>query len=117
MVSNTDGALRLIEAVGRTNLGVILDTGHQHAQKENLSLAVKKMKNRVFFVHLSDNDGRDNLHLALGDGSIDWKAFFAALREVGYQGSLGIDVGGVPDVDAAFLRSKQRILEMRHFSQ
>jgi len=33
---------------------------------------------------------------------VDWEALFAGLRRHGFAGSVGIDVGGVPDLDAQY---------------
>lgn len=106
-ISNTDGMLRLIDHVDHPNLGVVLDTGHQNAQKEILPLAVYKLGKRIKYLHASDNDSRDNEHLAVGRGSIDWEALFAALRHVGFDGWVGVDVGGVPDLNEQYRESIQ----------
>lgn len=106
-IANTDGMLRLIEHVGHDNLGVVLDTGHQNAQKEILPLAVHKLGKRIKYIHASDNDGRENEHLAVGRGTIDWEALFQALRDVGFDGWVGVDVGGVPDLNEQYLESME----------
>jgi sugar phosphate isomerase/epimerase len=102
LVSNTDALLRLIEHVEAPNFGAVLDTGHLHAQKEILPLSVEKLGGRIFYVHASDNDGRDNEHLAPGRGTVDWATLFDGLRRHGFGGYVGIDVGGVPDLDAQY---------------
>ncbi len=93
-ISNTDSMLRLMDAVGHENFGAVLDTGHLHAQKEILPLSVEKLKSKVFYVHASDNDGRDNFHLPLGKGTIDWESLIKALAKHSYKGYIAIDVGG-----------------------
>jgi len=104
-VSNTDAFLRLHDAVGNPHFGMVLDTAHLHAQKELLPLSVEKLGPRIFLVHASDNDGRTNEHLALGDGTIDWPALFQALEKHHFDGALVLDIGGVPDLEAAYRRS------------
>ncbi len=105
-VSNTDAVLRLMQEVGSENFGAVLDTGHLHAQKEILPLSVEKLGKKVFHVHVSDNNGRDNFHLGLGKGTIDWDGTISALRKVKFDGCIGIDVGNVPDIEQEILRSK-----------
>lgn len=102
LVSNTDALLRLFEHVDDPVFGAVLDCGHLHAQKEILPLSVEKLGARVFYVHASDNDARDNEHLAPGRGTVDWEALFAGLRRHEFAGYVGIDVGGVPDLDAQY---------------
>jgi len=102
IVSNTDALLRLMDHVHDDAFGAVFDTGHLNAQKEILPLSVEKLGNRVFYVHASDNDGRDNAHLAPGRGSIDWESVFRGLRAHGFDGYVGIDIGGVADLEAQY---------------
>jgi len=63
---------------------------------------VEKLGRRIFYVHASDNDGRDNDHLAPGRGTVDWVALLEGLRRHSFDGYIGIDVGGVPDLDTQY---------------
>ena len=110
IISNTDAILRLMDHVKSDNFGSVLDTGHQNAQKEILPLSVEKLGNRIFYLHVSDNDGKINEHLPLGKGNIDWEGIFLALKKHNYQGYVAIDIGNVPDIEKAYMDSK-RFLE------
>lgn len=108
-ISNTDAMLRLLDAVGSENFGAVLDVGHLHAQKEILPLSVEKLGSKIFYVHASDNDGRDNYHLPPGRGTVDWDALVIALNKHGYRGYIAIDIGGASytgDVDSDMIESK-----------
>lgn len=96
-ISNSDAMLRLIDEVGEEDFGAVLDTGHLHAAKELLPLSVEKLGDRIYYVHASDNDGRDNYHWAPGRGTVDWDGVFEALRKHRFDGPIAIDVGG-PDI-------------------
>ena len=109
-ISNTDAMLRLIDAVGKDNFGAVLDTGHLHAQKEILPLSIEKLGGRILYVHVSDNDGRDNYHLGLGKGTIDWEGVFMALKKHGFDRYVAIDIGGAGfkgDLDREVIESKK----------
>jgi sugar phosphate isomerase/epimerase len=106
IISNTDALLRLMEAVDSDNFGAVLDTGHLHAQKEILPLSVEKLGNRIRYVHASDNDGQTNQHLAPGKGTVDWEGVFLALKKHEFSGYVAVDVGNVPNLDAAYTESK-----------
>ena len=106
MVSNTDALLRLMDAVDNDNFGAVVDTGHQHAQKEILPLSIEKLGNRVYYLHASDNDGQTNQHLALGRGTVDWDGVFLALKKHGFSGYVAVDVGRVPDLEVQVRESK-----------
>lgn len=112
MISNTDAMLRLIAAIGGDNFGAVLDTGHQYSQKEILPLAVMKLGKAIKYVHASDNDGLANEHRALGDGSIDWPGLMLALKRVGFNGYVGVDVGHVPRIMDAYRRSRRALVRM-----
>lgn len=109
MVTNTEAMLRLIDAVGAKGFGVVFDTGHQHGQKELLPLSVMKLGKAIKYVHASDNDGRTNAHNAIGDGAIDWPGVFDALKRVGFDGWVGVDVGRVPRIMDAYRRSRRAL--------
>ncbi len=106
IISNTDAMLRLMDAVNDSNFGAVFDTGHQHAQKEILPLSVEKLGKRIFYLHVSDNNGLTNEHLALGRGTIDWEGLFTVLKKHRFKGYAAIDVGSVPRIEAAYIKSR-----------
>ena len=108
ITSNSEALLRLVEAIDDDNFGVILDTAHQHAQKEILPLSVEKLGKHIRYVHIADNDGRDNWHRVPGMGNIDWEAVFLALKKQGYDSYYAIDVEKQPQLE-------ERYLEAKHF--
>ena len=112
MISNTDSALRLLDHVKNDNLGIVLDTAHLHAQKEILPLSVEKLKNKIFYLHVADNDGRVNEHLAIGKGNIDWEGVFLALKKHNFDGYIGIDVGRVNNIENELLYSKNYLVNL-----
>jgi sugar phosphate isomerase/epimerase len=107
---NSDALMRLIEAIDDNNFGVILDTAHQHAQKELLPLSVEKLGKHIRYVHVADNDGLANRHLEPGAGNIDWEEVFRALKRQGYDGYYAIDLEKMPLLEQKFVESK-RFLE------
>jgi len=110
-ISNSDAMLRLIDEVGEANFGAVLDVGHLHAAKELIPLSVEKLADRIFYVHASDNDGRDNYHWAPGRGTVDWDGLFEALRKHRFSGPIAVDVGG-PDLKG---RLDEEVLEAKRF--
>jgi sugar phosphate isomerase/epimerase len=95
-VSTSDGVLRLIEEAGEPNAGCLLDVAHTHATKEHLALVIPKLKPRLRYVHLADNDGTVSRHLPAGQGTLDFPAIFRSLKAIGYAGYANVDFGGVP---------------------
>jgi sugar phosphate isomerase/epimerase len=107
LTSNSEALLRLLDAVADDNLGVILDTAHQHAQKEMLPLSVEKLGRRIRYVHVADNDGAVNRHFAPGTGNIDWEELFRALNRQGFDGYYAVDLEQLPDLEQRFVQGKQ----------
>ena len=107
LTSNSEALLRLLDAVDDDNLGVILDTAHQHAQKEMLPLSVEKLGRHIRYVHVADNDGTVNRHFEPGTGNIDWEETFLALKRQGFDGYYAVDLEQLPDLEQCFVRGKQ----------
>jgi len=95
-VSTSDGVLRLLDDAGEANAGCLLDLAHTHASKEHFDLVIPKLRRRLMYVHLADNDGTFSYHLPAGRGNIDFPAVFLSLHAVGYDGYVNVDYGGVP---------------------
>jgi len=112
IISNTDALLRLLEAVDSDNFGAVLDTGHLNAQKEILPLSVEKLAGRIHYVHASDNDGQTNQHLPPGKGTVDWEGVLLALKKHEFSGYVAVDVGNIPNLDAAYTESKSFLEEL-----
>ena len=106
LTSNSEALLRLLEAVDDDNLGVILDTAHQHAQKEMLPLSVEKLGRHIRYVHVADNDGLVNRHFVPGTGTIDWEEVFRALKRQGFDGYYAVDLEQLPDLEQCFVRGQ-----------
>jgi sugar phosphate isomerase/epimerase len=95
-INTSDGVLKLIEDAGEPNAGCLLDVAHTHATKEHLELVIPKLKKRLFYVHLADNDSSHSLHLPAGKGNIDFVSVFRSLKSIGYESFVNVDYGGVP---------------------
>ena len=57
------------------NFGVCFDYAHAAISETPLDSWVSALSPYVRHVHINDNDLRSDLHLAVGDGKIDWKKF------------------------------------------
>ena len=112
VICSVDSLLRLIEHVDRPNFKANFDTGHFSAQRENVVLALAKLKGNFANIHISDNDPVNTDHLPLGDGTIDWHEFFRVLKVMGYEGYLGLDLGMTRTIVNDYRKSVDRILRI-----
>lgn len=69
-----------------------LDIGHAHLGGNRLQELLAAFGDRLAHVHVSDNIGVDDLHLPLGAGAIRWPEAIAALKAVGYDGTVTLEV-------------------------
>lgn len=93
VLGGVGGFLEICNELNSPDLGINLDTGHAWACREIVPLLPFRLKNRIFGLHLCDNFGAENLSLAPGKGSIEWKPFITNLLGSGYNGSLDIEIG------------------------
>lgn len=61
--------------------GALLDTGHAHVNGWDIPAVVKELGKRLVACHLHDNSGLGDEHLPIGQGSIDWEAYFKAIKK------------------------------------
>lgn len=71
------------------NMGICFDSGHYHCYF-NDKFIWDKFKNKIFLLHLHNNDKTDDLHFLPFDenGTIDWKELVNNLKEANYNGSI-----------------------------
>ncbi|MEW6666327.1 MAG: sugar phosphate isomerase/epimerase family protein [Thermodesulfobacteriota bacterium] len=72
-----------------------LDTGHAHighGGKERIAAFISRFSNRIGHVHASDNSGREDEHLPIGVGSVDFPRAVKALKGIGYDDTITLEV-------------------------
>jgi sugar phosphate isomerase/epimerase len=97
VVENVPGVFSSVEALGtilRTvpGLGFHLDVGHAFIRRNRFKHLLSRFKNKLLHVHLSDNRLREDDHMPLGAGNIDWNAVVKALKDVGYDSTITLEV-------------------------
>ena len=91
-----DSFMKAFDAI--EDLRMTLDIGHaQLLASENTSFKfIEYVFEKIEHVHVHDNFGgtsvKDDLHLALGEGIIDYPAIFTCLREKGYDSTITMEV-------------------------
>lgn len=86
-------ALKLIHMIDDENFKFCLDTGHVSVVGMSAADAVRMAGDDLRSLHVHDNDGKNDMHAVPCTGIIDWKAFVAALREIGYDGVFSFENG------------------------
>jgi sugar phosphate isomerase/epimerase len=78
--------LSIIQEVNKDNIKALVDVGHAHRCGIAADAFIREVDVQLAHVHLTDTDGSCDLHLNLGEGTIDFAAVFAALEEINYTG-------------------------------
>jgi sugar phosphate isomerase/epimerase len=113
--------LTWIQATGHPNLRLLLDVGHCAISKEDPVEAINQGGDFLGYVHLDDNDGAQDLHWPLLAGCLTrakLEAAVAALRRVGYDGALSLELASTnPNLLEALRRGKTLLEELIQFVQ
>lgn len=81
----------LNEKAGKECFGLCLDTGHLNLLGKNQKSYLCKLGKRIKALHLHDNMGMVDDHLAPYTGNIVWKDVLEGLKEIGYSGDLNFE--------------------------
>ncbi len=92
---NPDETIRYIdtlnEIAGEKLFAFCLDVGHAQLVGTEILGLIKQLGHRIETLHLHDNNGNDDQHLAPYMGIVDWDRFCRGMREIGYQGTLNFE--------------------------
>lgn len=85
--SDVEEMLECIRRLGDEHVAVCFDTGHYNVLGKNPAEAVRILGDKLELLHVHDNFGNGDHHLAPGYGTINWTEFMQALKDVGYKGT------------------------------
>ena len=81
----------VLRNIRNDNVGFCFDAGHYHVHFYD-DLNFFEFKDRIFAVHLHDNDKIDDLHQIPFDGTIDWKKIIEELKICHYDGPITMEL-------------------------
>ena len=73
---------KLMELIPDERVGVCLDLGHVNYSKAPMEQWFDMLKDRIGYIHLSDNDSIFDQHAAIGQGNVDWALADRLYREL-----------------------------------
>ena len=101
--------VQFVNEVGRNNLDIVFDIGHCQQTGGNVPDEVLACGKLLRHLHLHDTIGGAQSHLPIGDGEIDYPAFAAALRKIGYQGIYMLELRRCTPEN--LIRSRERLIQ------
>ena len=89
LVSSVDEFSQFLDQVGG-DLGLALDVGHSHIDGITYAL-IKRLGRNIVHIHAHDNDGKRDLHLGVGYGTVDWKRLAHGIRQLDFDGVIIVE--------------------------
>lgn len=106
-LNSVDDNLRMLRSVDHAHAGLLPDTFHMSIEEANIADALRTAGDQIRHVHLGDNN-----RLLPGDGSLDWKSIFGALREIGYEGAVNLECSTNGDPGQTLPASARKLREL-----
>jgi fructoselysine 3-epimerase len=96
-----DDALEMHKQIDMPSCKIMIDTADQNITDTDLTTAVQKSAKHLDYVHVSDNNGSGIglVHMIPGRGTVNWRVFISALRDVAYNGYITAQVYSAQPID------------------
>ena len=95
------------------SLKLTLDTGHAHMQSKGSKRTlgfIKRFGGLIDHIHVNDNFGKEDNHLPVGAGSVDFPKVIKSLKKIGYDKTITLEVFSR---DRDYLRiSREKLADM-----
>jgi sugar phosphate isomerase/epimerase len=110
-LSSAGAVLEWLIAADHPNLFLLLDVGHCQITGERPRTVIERAGTRLRYVHLDDNDGKQDLHLPLFAGLLkedDLADVLSSLGEADYDGALCLELSAqLPQPEDALRQGKE----------
>jgi sugar phosphate isomerase/epimerase len=90
-MATADALVAWLDDLDMPDVGICLDFGHAHLQGDVVD-AVEALSGVLVATHVHDNRGERDEHLAPFEGTIDWTGALMALRKIGYEGTMMLEL-------------------------
>lgn len=95
IVGNTSELIWMFEQLPSNNLQANLDLGHVFLCDPDPIAAIYSLEGKIAHCHIEDMATGVHKHLLPGEGDMDFPVYFTALKDIGFDGMLGLDLYGV----------------------
>jgi len=96
LVNNLDRMVEFLNDVNHPAVRANMDISHLYLS-QTPATAMPRLKGRIAHVHLSDCDGKVHGDLPPGRGVVDFNPYLKALKEVGFGGTVSIELEYSPE--------------------
>ena len=111
LIETADQFLELMDKIDSPAIGLNFDIGHSYCVGDDPAPTIQRLAPYIRHFHLEDIAAtRIHHHLIPGDGAIDLASTFRAIRDIGYQGWITIELYPyVDDPDHAARTALERV--------
>jgi sugar phosphate isomerase/epimerase len=111
LIETADQFLELMKHIDSPAVGLNFDIGHAYCVGDDPATTIPRVAKYIRHFHLEDIAAtRVHHHLVPGEGAIDFAATFQAIRQIGYDGWVTIELYPyVDDPDAAARTALERV--------
>ena len=89
LVKNVEQFSRFFTELGE-NIKLALDVGHSNINGQTRRF-ITAFGKKIAHIHAHDNDGKHDLHLGVGHGTVNWQQFATDIKKIGYKGIVSIE--------------------------
>ncbi|WP_229236073.1 sugar phosphate isomerase/epimerase family protein [Dyadobacter tibetensis] len=89
LTSSAEELQRFVKEVNHPNCKIMFDTFHANIEEKRVGEAFHLLKDQLTYIQLSESD-----RSTPGKGNVDWEGAFQAIKEIGYDGWIGIEAFG-----------------------
>lgn len=103
-LNRLEQGVEICQAVGSPRVRIMADFFHMHVEEADIPASLRAAGDYVVYVHVADSNRKQP-----GRGHLDLRPGFAALKEVGYDGYLGVECGLIGPVEAALAEAAENV--------
>jgi len=85
------------------DIGMVLDVAHANLNSQ-IQGFIKQFSKKIVHIHVSDNDGANDLHLGIGYGNIDWEKVAKMVKAAEYGNLIMLESTEHVEESVQFLR-------------
>ncbi len=74
------------------SFGICLDVAHANVSDAPIEAWIEQLAPYIRHQHINDNDGRSDLHMAVGQGCINWQMYQSMMKQYAIESSVLLEV-------------------------
>lgn len=98
----------LISGFNSKYIGICFDTSHANITSRDVSGELKRCSDKLFTIHVSDNNGKKDQHRLPFNGNINWRSFLKELNNLNYKDVFMLEVTCKGEVASPLQEAKKR---------